>query len=93
MPGNRRHIAAGALYAVPVLVTSVQSEQVRLLQAYGHLTTLRISHILDYRADALKWVTENWQSSRTSQDNDEVRQVAAQALASGSSSRLLDPEA
>ena len=70
-------------------VTSVQSEQIRILQAHGHLTTPRISHILDYQADALQWVADNWQASRTPQDDIAVRQVAAEALALATSSRLL----
>jgi hypothetical protein len=75
-----------------VLLTSVQSEQIRILQAHGHLTTPRIAHILDHRAAALKWVADNWQSSRTPQDNLEVQQVAAEALALVISSRRLDPD-
>jgi len=75
-----------------VLVTSVQSEQIRILQAHGHLTTPRISHILDHQADALQWAAGNWQASRTPHDNIEVRQVAAAALAFVTSSRLLDPD-
>jgi len=75
-----------------VPVTSVQSEQIRILQAHGHLTTPRISHILDFDADAVKWVADNWQASRTPQDNIEVRQVAAEALAFMASSGLVDPD-
>ena len=87
-----RDNAASHVYAEPVLVTTVQSEQIRILQAHGHLTTPRISHVLEYQADALKWVADNWQSSRTPQDNFEVQQVAAEALAFVTSSRLLDPD-
>jgi hypothetical protein len=75
-----------------VPVTSVQSEQIRILQAHGHLTTPRISHILDHQADALLWVADNWQASRTPQDNFEVRQVAAEALALVTSSPRPDPD-
>ena len=75
-----------------MLVTHVQSEQIRILHAHGHLTTPRLSHILDHQADALQWVSDNWQSSRTPQDNNEVRQLAAEALAFVTSDRLLDPD-
>jgi hypothetical protein len=75
-----------------VLVTSVQSEQIRILQAHGHLTTSRIARILEYQADALKWVADYWQSSRTPQDNLKVQQMAAEALAFVTSSHLVDPD-
>lgn len=75
----------------PMPLTEVQSQQVRILQSHGHLTTARISHILDYRADALRSVADNWQSSPTPEGNTEVRQVASEALALLISSRQLDP--
>ena len=63
-----------------MLITGVQSEQLRILQAHGQLTTARMSHILGHRADALEWVADNWQGAQTPQDDLEVRQVAFQAL-------------
>lgn len=74
-----------------MLITWVQSEQIRILQAHAQLTTPRLSQILDHEADALASVADNWQSSRTPEDNAKVRQVAAEALALVRSSRLLDP--
>ena len=63
-----------------MLITGVQAEQLRILQAHGQLTTARMSHILDHRADALEWVAENWQGALTAKAELEVRQVAFQAL-------------
>ena len=63
-----------------MLITGVQSEQLRILQAHGQLTTARMSHILDHRAAALEWVAYNWQGSQTPEADMEVRQVAVQAL-------------
>ena len=65
-----------------MLITGVQSEQLRILQAHGELTTPRVSQILDHRADALQWVADNWRGSKTSEANLDVRQIAAEALAS-----------
>ena len=73
-------------------LTGVQAEQLRILQAHGHLTIPRISHILAYNAEALGWVARNWQSSSTPQDNIEVRHVASEALASLNISNQLDPD-
>ncbi len=74
-----------------VPITDVQSEQLRLLQAHGLLTTPRMSHILDYDAESLRWVADHWQVSTTAEANAEVRQVAAEAHALMLGSRLLDP--
>ncbi len=72
-------------------LTEVQSEQLRLLQAHGLLTTPRMSHILDYDAESLRWVADNWQVSTTAEANAEVRQVAGEAHALVLGSRFLDP--
>jgi hypothetical protein len=77
---------------VIVPIADVQSEQLRLLQAHGLLTTPRMSHILDYDAESLRWVADNWQGSSTPEANAEVRQVAGEALALVVGSRLLDPD-
>ena len=79
------------VYAVVVSITDVQSEQLRLLHAHGLLSTPRMSHILDYDAESLRWVADNWQASSTPQANAEVRQVAGEAHALLVASRLLDP--
>lgn len=79
------------VYAVVVPITEVQSEQLRLLQAHGLLTTPRLSHILDYDAESLRWVADNWQVSSTPEANAEVRQVAGDAHALAVGSRLTDP--
>ena len=75
-----------------MLITEVQSEQIRILQAHGQLTPPRLSHILDHDADALRWVGDTWRSSATEQDDVEVRQVAAEALALVLRGRPSDPE-
>ena len=67
-----------------MLITGVQSEQLRILQAHGQLTTARMSHILDHRADALGWVADNWHGSQTPEADLQVRQLAAEALISNS---------
>jgi len=87
--------AAGdaGVYAVVVPITDVQSEQLRLLQAHGLLTTPRMSHILDYDPESLRWVADNWQVSSTPEANAEVRQVAGDAHAVVVGSRLPDPGA
>ena len=72
-------------------ISDVQSEQLRLLQAHGLLTTPRMSHILDYDAESLRWVADNWQISGTPEANTEVRQVALESHALAVSSRLPDP--
>ena len=79
------------VYAVVVSITDVQSEQLRLLHAHGLLTTARMSHILDYDAQSLRWVADNWQLSSTPEANAEVRQVAGEAHALAVGSRLPDP--
>jgi hypothetical protein len=79
------------VYAVVVPITDVQSEQLRLLQAHGLLTTPRMSHILDYDAESLRSVADNWQVSSTPEANAEVRQVAGEAHALAIGSRLPDP--
>ncbi len=79
------------VYAQVVPLTEVQSEQLRLLQAHGLLTTPRMSHILDYDAESLRWVADNWQVSTTAEANAEVRQVAGEAHALVLGSRFLDP--
>jgi hypothetical protein len=79
------------VYAVVVPITGVQSEQLRLLQAHGLLTTPRMSHILDYDAESLRWVGDNWQVSSTPEANAQVRQVAGEAHALVVGNRLLDP--
>jgi len=79
------------VYPVVVPLTDVQSEQLRLLQAYGLLTTARMSHILDDDAESLRWVSDNWQASSTPEANAEVRQVAAEAHALAVGSSLPDP--
>ena len=56
-----------------VPITDVQSEQLRLLQAHGLLTTPRMAHILDYDAESLRWVADHWQVSTTAEANAEVR--------------------
>ena len=85
--------AAGddGVYAVVVPITDVQSEQLRLLQAHGLLTTARMAHILDHDAESLRWVADNWQVSSTPDANAQVRQVAAEAHALAVGSRLPDP--
>ena len=72
-------------------ITEVQFEQLRLLQAHGLLSTPRMSHILDYDAQSLRWVADNWQLSSTPEANAEVRQVAGEAHALAVGSRLPDP--
>jgi hypothetical protein len=67
-----------------MLITGVQSEQLRILQAHGQLTTARMSHILDHRADALEWVADNWHGSQTPEAGLEVRQLATEALITNS---------
>ena len=79
------------VYAVVVPIADVQSEQLRLLQAHGLLTAPRMSHILDYDAESLRWVADNWQVSSTPEANAEVRQVAVEAQALAVGSRLPDP--
>ena len=75
-----------------MLITRVQSEQLRILQAHGQLTTARMSHILDHRADALGWVADHWQESESPEADLQVRQVAAQALALISNSPALSAD-
>ncbi len=79
------------IYAVVVPITDVQSQQLRLPQAHGLLTTARMSHILDYDAESLRWVVDTWQISSTPEANEEVRQVAGEAHALAVVSRLADP--
>jgi hypothetical protein len=86
-----KDVADSGVYAEVVPITEVQSEQLRLLQAHGLLTTPRMSHILDYDAESLRWVADNWQASSTPQANAEVRQMAGEAHALLVASRLLDP--
>ncbi len=50
-----------------------------------------MAHILDYDAESLRWVADNWQVSSTPQANAQVRQVAAEAHALAVGSRLPDP--
>lgn len=85
--------AAGddGVYAVVVPITDVQSEQLRLLQAHGLLTIPRMAHILDYDAESLRWVADNWQVSSTPEANAQVRQVAGEAHARAVGSHLPDP--
>ena len=75
-------------------LTEVQSEQPRLLQAHGLLTTPRMSHILDYDAESLRWVADNWQVSTTAEANAEVRRWQARhtpwCSAAASSTRASD---
>jgi len=78
------------IYAVVVPISDVQSEQLRLLQAHGLLTTPRMSHILDYDAESLRWVADNWQVSSTPEANAEVRHVAGEAHALAIGSHLPD---
>ena len=73
-----------------MLVSGVQSEQIRILQAYGRLTTPRILQILEYRADALGWARDNWQGSTGPEGNLEVQQTAAEAHDLVVSHQLLD---
>lgn len=47
-----KDVADHGVYAGDVPITDVQSEQLRLLQAHGLLTTPRMSHILDYDAQS-----------------------------------------
>ena len=82
---------AGRAYAFPML-SAVQSEQIRILQAHGMLTTPRISQILGHRADVLRWVAEHWDGSATGADDREVQQVAAEALALVDGTRPLDED-
>ena len=85
--------AAGddGVYAVVVPITDVQSEQLRILQAHGLLTTTRMSQILDHDAESLRWVADNWQASSTPEANAQVRQLAGEAHALAVGSRLPDP--
>ena len=69
------------VYAVHVPVTPVQSEQLRILQAHGLLTTARMAQILDHDAADLQWVAGNWSVSSTEEDNAEVRRIAVEAHA------------
>ena len=80
------------VYARWMLITEVQSEQIRILHAHGQLTTPRLLQILDQDTDALLWMRDSWESSRTEEDNIEVRRVAAEAIAFLVSSRRSDPE-
>ena len=79
------------VYAVVVPLTDVQCEQLRLLQAHGLLTAPRMSHILEYDAESLRWVAENWQLSSTPEANVAVRQVAGEAHALALGSSLPEP--
>lgn len=88
-----KDVGDGGVYAGFVPITEVQSEQLRLLQAHGLLTTPRMSHILEYDAESLRWVADNWQVSSVPEANAEVRQVAGEAHALVVGSRLLDPGA
>ena len=89
--GVVKGVADGGVYAAVVPITEVQFEQLRLLQAHGLLSTPRMSHILDYDAESLRWVADNWQISGTPEANTEVRQVALESHALAVSSRLPDP--
>jgi len=49
-----------------------------------------MSHILDYDAESLRWVADNWQVSSTPEANAEVRHVAGEAHALAIGSHLPD---
>jgi hypothetical protein len=90
-PGALRAGGDDGVYAVVVPITEVQSEQLRILQAHGLLTTARMSHILDHDAQSLRWVADNWEASSSPEANAEVRQVAGEAHALAVGGRLPDP--
>ena len=75
-----------------MLITGVQSEQLRILQAHGQRTTARMSHILDHRAAALGWVAAHGQESETPEEDMQVRQVAVRALTLISNSPALSAD-
>jgi len=61
-------------------------------QVYCDMTGGGWTQILDQDTDALRWMRDSWESSRTEEDNIEVRRVAAEAIAFLVSSRRSDPE-